>query len=118
KTFFDTIGDVIMFFFKVFAKFIGIILMLVGAGTLIGLIVTLFSFGLADAVQIPGIDYLNAANVANVPVWLMSLLVFFAIGIPFFFIFYLGLKILINNLKSIGNIAKFSLLGLWLMCLI
>lgn len=118
KSFFDTIGDVIMFFFKVFAKFIGIILMLVGAGTLIALIVTLFSFGLADAVQIPGIDYLNAANVANVPVWLMSLLVFFAIGIPFFFIFYLGLKILINNLKSIGNIAKFSLLGLWLMCLI
>ena len=118
KTFFDTIGDIIMFFFKVFAKFIGIILMMVGAGTLITLIVALFSVGLADAVHIPGIDYFDAANVANIPVWLMSLLVFFAIGIPFFFIFYLGLKILVNNLKSIGNIAKFSLLGLWLMCII
>ncbi|MEZ4803421.1 MAG: PspC domain-containing protein [Gelidibacter sp.] len=118
KTFFDTIGDIIMFFFKVFAKFIGIILMIVGAGTLIGLIIALFSVGVADAVHIPGIDYFNAANVANIPVWLMSLLLFFAIGIPFFFLFYLGLKILVNNLKSIGNIAKFSLLGLWLMCVI
>ena len=30
----------------------------------------------------------------------------------------MGLKILINNLKSIGNIAKFSLLGLWLVSII
>ena len=37
--------------------------------------------------------------------WLISMLVFFAIGIPFFFVFYLGLKILVNNLKSIGNIT-------------
>src|SRR5690606_24696501 len=36
-------------------------------------------------------------------------------GIPFFFLLYLGLKILVNNMKSIGNIAKFSLLGLWLI---
>lgn len=118
QTFFDSIGNIIMFFFKVIAKFIGIILMVVGASALIGLIVALFSVGIADAVQIPGIDYFNAANVANIPVWLMSLLMFFAIGIPFFFLFYLGLKILVNNLKSIGNIAKFSLFGLWLICII
>lgn len=118
QTFFDSIGDIIMFFLKVFAKFIGIILMVVGASALIGLIVALFTVGIADAVQIPGIDYFNAANVANIPVWLMSLLLFFAIGIPFFFLFYLGLKILVNNLKSIGNIAKFSLFGLWLICII
>ncbi|MEC8832481.1 MAG: hypothetical protein VX772_08980, partial [Bacteroidota bacterium] len=44
-----------------------------------------------------------------------SILLFFAVGIPFFFLLYLGLKILVTNLKSIGNIAKFSLLGLWLI---
>ena len=42
----------------------------------------------------------------------------FAVGIPFFILFYLGLKILVNNLKSIGNVAKFSLLGLWLISII
>jgi hypothetical protein len=33
-------------------------------------------------------------------------------------VFYLGLKILVNNLKSIGNIAKFTLLGIWLCAII
>src|SRR5690606_8552468 len=39
-------------------------------------------------------------------------------GIPLFFLFYLGLKILVNNLKSIGNFAKFALLGLWMLSII
>jgi phage shock protein PspC (stress-responsive transcriptional regulator) len=118
KNFFDTIGDIFMFFLKVFAKFIGVILIIVGASTLIGLIIALFSVGIIDAVHIPGLDLLDATNAANIPAWLVSLLLLFAIGIPFFFIAYLGLKILVNNLKSIGNIAKFTLLGLWFMSII
>ena len=118
QTFFDTIGEIIMFFFKIFAKFIGIILMIVGASALIALIVALFSLGVADIIHIPGIDFVDIVNSGNTPIWLVSLLTLFAVGIPFFFIFYLGLKILINNLKSIGNIAKFTLLGVWLMAIV
>ncbi len=118
KSFFDSIGDIIMFFFKVFAKFVGIILIIIGASTLIGLIVALFTVGVTDAIHVPGFDLVDAANAANTPVWLVSMLSLFAVGIPFFFIFYLGLKILVNNLRSIGNIAKFSLLGLWLISII
>ncbi|WP_298236660.1 PspC domain-containing protein [uncultured Algibacter sp.] len=118
KTFFDTLGDVIMFFFKVFAKFIGVLLMIIGASTLISLIIALFSLGVADIIHIPGLDMLDIVNAGDTPVWLVSLLTFFAVGIPFFFLFYLGLKILINNLKSIGNIAKFTLLGVWLISII
>jgi len=69
-------------------------------------------------VHVPGIDFYNVVNSSNLPIWLVSLLAFFAIGIPFFFLLYLGLKILVTNLKSIGNIAKFSLLGLWLLSII
>jgi phage shock protein PspC (stress-responsive transcriptional regulator) len=116
KSFFDTLGDIILFLFKVFGKFIGILLILVGAATLIGLFIALFTVGLMDVVHIPGVDLMGL--VTDVPVWLASLLVFFAVGIPFFFLMYLGLKILVTNLKSIGNIAKFSLLGLWLMSII
>lgn len=107
-----------MFFFKVFAKFIGVLLMIIGAVTLIALIVALFSVGVVDIIHIPGIDFANIVNAGNTPVWLVSLLTLFAVGIPFFFLFYLGLKILINNLKSIGNIAKFTLLGVWLISII
>jgi len=71
-----------------------------------------------DIIHLPGIDFYYMVNSTNTPVWLVSLLGFFAIGIPFFFLMYLGLKILVNNLKSIGNIAKFTLLGLWLIAVI
>lgn len=118
KTFFDTVGDIILFLFKVFGKFIGILLIIIGAATLIGLFIGLFTVGIIDAVHIPGIDFLSMVNSTDAPVWLVSLLMFFALGIPFFFLLYLGLRILVNNLKSIGNIAKFSLLGLWLISLI
>jgi phage shock protein PspC (stress-responsive transcriptional regulator) len=118
KSFFDTVGDIILFFFKVFGKFIGILLIIIGAATLIGLFIGLFTVGLIDVVHIPGVDFLSMVNSTNAPVWVVSLLMFFALGIPFFFLMYLGLRILVNNLKSIGNIAKFSLLGLWLISLI
>ena len=118
RTFFDTIGDIIMFCFKVFAKFIGIVLILTGAVTIISLIIGLFSVGVANIISIPGIDLVEIANTGGSPIWLTPLLAFFAVGIPFFFLFYLGLKILINNLKSIGRITKFTLLGLWLISVI
>ncbi|MBT8320339.1 MAG: PspC domain-containing protein [Eudoraea sp.] len=118
KSFFDTLGDIIMFFFKVIGKFIGILLIIIGAATLIGLFIGLFSVGILDIIHIPGVDFYELVNYTDAPVWLVSLLTFFAVGIPFFFLLYLGLKILVNNLKSIGNIAKFSLLGIWLLSII
>ncbi|SDH90168.1 PspC domain-containing protein [Winogradskyella thalassocola] len=118
QSFFETIGSIIMFFLKVIAKFIGIILIIVGISVIIGLIIAFFTVGITDAVHFPGMDFIDASNAANIPIWLMSMLLFFAIGIPFFFVFYLGLKILVNNLKSIGNVAKFALLGIWVMAII
>jgi len=117
KSFFDTVGDIIMFLFKVFGKFIGIILVIVGTATIIGMFIGMLTVGTLDWLHLPGVDGI-IDNITGAPVWLLSLLCFFVIGIPFFFLLYLGLKILVNNLKSLGNIAKFSLLGLWLICLI
>ncbi len=118
RTFFDALGNLIMFFFKVIAKFIGILLIIIGAATLIGLFVGLFTVGTLDIIHIPGMNFYRIFGATETPVWVVSLLSFFAVGIPFFFLLYLGLKILINNLKSIGNVVKFSLLGLWLISII
>src|SRR5690554_1672858 len=118
KSFFNTIADIIMFFFKVIGKFIGIILIFIGATGIVALFVGLFTVGILDVVRIPGVDLYYLVNSTNTPVWLVSLLIFFAMGIPFFFLMYLGLKILVNNLKSIGRIAKFTLLGMWIISLI
>jgi len=118
KTFFDTVGDIILFLFKIFGKFIGILLIIIGASTLIGLFIGLLSVGVLDMFHVPGVDFYHVLNSSGLPIWVVSLLAFFAIGIPFFFLLYLGLKILVGNLKSIGSIAKFSLLGLWLLSII
>lgn len=115
KTFFDTLGEIILFAFKVFGKFIGVLLIIIGGATLIGLFVGMLTVGVMDLINVPGLDFYNVINTSGLPIWLASTLVFFAIGIPFFFVMYLGLKILVTNLRSIGNVAKFSLLGLWLI---
>ena len=118
RSFFDALGSVIMFFFKIFAKFIGIILIIIGATTLIALIVSLLSVGVVDLFHFDGIDMAHTFYLSNLPIWVVSLLVLFAVGIPFFFIFILGLKILVNNLKSIGRTANFTLLALWLASIV
>ena len=118
RSFFDALGSVIMFFFKIFAKFFGIILMIVGATTLIALIVSLLSLGAVDIINFPGLDIADVFYSSNLPIWIVALLLLFAVGIPFFFIFILGLKILVNNLKSIGRTAGFTLFGLWLAAIV
>jgi phage shock protein PspC (stress-responsive transcriptional regulator) len=118
RSFFDALGNVVMFFFKIIAKFIGVILIIVGASTLIGLIVGLLSVGVADIFHFPGLDFADVVNSTNLPIWAVSLLVLFAVGIPFFFLFILGLKILVTNLKSIGRVASFALIGLWIASIV
>lgn len=117
KTFFDTLGDVFMFFLKIFAKFVGIILIISAAIALFALVLSLISLSSFSNMNPMAMDYVTAVNNAGLPIWFGALVLFFVIAIPLFFILYLGLKILINNLKSIGRVAKFSLLGLWLLAI-
>ena len=118
KNFFDSLGEILIVLFKVIGKFIGIILIVIAAAVLVSLFIGLFTAGTIDILDNGHVwgDYVNLAT--DTPIWLISILVFFAVGVPFFFLFYLGLKILVNNLKSIGNVAKFSLFGLWLLAII
>jgi phage shock protein PspC (stress-responsive transcriptional regulator) len=116
KDFFEGLGDVIMFCLKVIAKLIGIILLIWAGTTLIALVFGLFSIGIFGATEAFWMDYVEMANL-GAPLWVLSLTSFFFIGIPFVFLFILGLKILVPNLKSIGTTAKLVLLGLWIISL-
>ncbi|MCR9182515.1 MAG: PspC domain-containing protein [Flavobacteriaceae bacterium] len=115
ESFFDTVGKILLALLTVFVKFIGVIIILVAATTLIGLFIGLFITGISGFF---GSWYAEAFHIVNdtlVPIWLLSILIFLSIAIPFFFLFILGLKILVDNLKSIGKAAKLTLLGLWLI---
>jgi hypothetical protein len=49
------------------------------------------------------------------PIWIQGILMLLVFGIPFFFILLLGLKLLVNHMKSIGAIAKYTLLATWII---
>ena len=114
----STLGKIIKFVLKVFVKFIGILLILTGGTTLIALFVGLFTAGSLDFFDGSIADYVEMANTTGAPLWLLMVLTFIAVGIPFFMLFYLGLRILVNTLKRMPLTAKLSLLGLWLVSLI
>ncbi len=113
--FFGTLGKIIMFFFKVIAKIIGVLLIIVGASVVISLLITLLTGGVVDIFTPDLANMPWVHNETGLPIWLVLLLTLFAVGIPFFFLFYLGLKILSSNVKSLPLSAKLSLLGLWLV---
>ncbi len=111
------IGAVILFLLNIFVKLIGVLLLLIAGTALIGLFIGLFTVGIFGLFDAPWTDYIEMAAIGS-PLWLISLLCFFAVGIPFFFLFILGLKILVNKLKSLGTPSKLVLLGLWLLSVI
>lgn len=116
KNFIDSSTSVFMVLLKTLAKFIGIVILITAATALVSLLYALITAGTMDLWGAPWNDYIHAT--IDAPIWAISLLGLLSIGIPLFFLFYLGLKILVNNLKSIGNFAKFTLLGLWMLSII
>lgn len=111
----SSFGDFVMTVFKIFAKFLGVILIISGISTLIMLLIGVFTLGTNIFIDFPWQNFIEAGNFTEYPLWSFGLLMFFAVGIPFFFLTLLGFKLLSPNLKSIGNITKYTLLALWII---
>ncbi|MCL9805006.1 PspC domain-containing protein [Flavobacterium amniphilum] len=111
----SSIGDILVTLMKVFAKAVGAFIVLISSVTIISLLISLFTLRSTSFSDVPWIEYFNSFNYTDTSLWFIALMFFLAIGIPFFFLLLLGLKILVNNLKSIGNIAKYTLLGVWIV---
>jgi len=111
----SSFGDFIMTIFKIFAKFLGVILIMTGLATLMALFIGMFTLGSSSFIDFPWQGFIEAGNFTDYPIWAFGLLMFLAVGIPFFFLTVLGFKLLAPNMKSIGNIAKYTLLALWLI---
>ena len=79
KTFFDTLGDIFMVLLTIFAKFIGVILILIGAITIISLVIGLFGFGFTNAINLPVFDFIEASAISIIPFWLTALMAFFIV---------------------------------------
>ncbi len=110
------LGNAFMAIFKGIAKVIGAVITIFAAIVLAGLIIAFFTMVFSSAmVEMPWYQYANMGNYTDTPLWLLGLLGLFTIGIPFFFLFLLGLKILSDNLKPVGSITKYTLLAIWIL---
>ena len=111
----NSIGEILISLMKVFAKVVGVFIVLMSTAAIIGLLISMFSLASSSHSNVPWLEYFDSFNYTNSSLWFIALLFFLAIGIPFFFLLLLGLKILVNNLRSIGSIAKYTLLGIWIV---
>ena len=116
----ETLGKIIVTFFMVIGKFIGVILIIVSIAALIGLIISLFTAGAVDFIGVDSLfdGDLPIMNIAGVPIWILSLLLLVLVGIPFLMLFFLGLFILSSKSKILSRTAKFVLLGIWIIALL
>ena len=111
----SSFGNLVILVLKAFSKFLGILLILSGIATMVLLFIAVFTLGSSSYISVPWQDFIEAGNFTDYPVWCFGLIMFFAVGIPFFFLTLLGFKLLSPNMKSIGNIAKYTLLAIWLI---
>lgn len=111
------LGAILMTIFKVFAKVLGVILIMSGMATLIVFLVGSLTLGSTNFTDFPFHDFIESGNFTDYPIWFFGILVFIAIGIPNFFLMLLGFKLVSPNMKSIGTIAKYSLLALWIIAI-
>lgn len=112
----NTIGEIFSVFFKAIAKVMGALIVVTTSLALcsgaIMLMFVIFSSGMPNAAWYP---YMDIFNYTDTPLWLLGILFFFAAGIPVAFLFLLGLKILVNNLRPISSIVSYTFLAIWII---
>jgi phage shock protein PspC (stress-responsive transcriptional regulator) len=113
----NSLSEIISTILKVFAKFLGVILIITGLTILFFLFVGIFTLGTGAFIEFPWQEFVDAGNFTDYPIWVFGLLMFLAVGIPFFFLTLLGFRLLSPTIKSIGSIAKYTLLALWILAI-
>jgi len=118
ETFGSKLGNVFQTIFEAFSKVIGVIIIIFSSMALFGIIiasgVAIFSSSLPHNTLI---NNFRTPLGLETPIWIQGILFLLTFGIPFFFLFILGLKIVVTNYKSIGNIAKYTLIAVWSIAL-
>ncbi|WP_237274865.1 PspC domain-containing protein [Tenacibaculum ovolyticum] len=120
QDFIETMGKILLTLFKVFGKFMGVLLIFIAGITIISLIFGAFSVGSLEFLNVDNefVHYPPFFYNSTLPRWLLSISLFVLIGIPFIVLFILGLRILSPNIKKLSTPTILTLLGIWLVSLL
>ena len=113
----NTFGEIFSTILNVIAKVIGGIMILSSLGILVVFLIGVLAFGTTNFTDFPFHSFIELGNFTDYPVWFFGLLFYTAVSIPSFFVLLLGIKIIAPNSKSIGSIAKYILLALWIIAI-
>lgn len=114
----NAIGNFFTEVFTIIGKIIGFFLIILSIVMLASLLITLATLGTTEYFQLPWMGISEVFNYSDAPIWLLVVLFFLAIGIPFISLLLLGFKILIPNSKSFGNIFRYSMFVIWVIAII
>lgn len=118
KNFGSSVGNFFSKIFMIIGKIIGFFIILLSVSALASLLIALFTLGTTTYFQLPWLGISEVFNYSEMPIWALVILFFLSIGIPFFVLLILGLKILIPNSKSFGKMFNYSMLGVWITSVI
>lgn len=112
----NSLSAILMNLFTILGKLFGGFLFIFSTLFLVGIFITgvvmIFSSAMPDNYIL---NHINSPIGLETPLWLQGILFILAFGIPLFFLLILSLKIVMTNLKSIGNPTKYILLAIWIL---
>lgn len=116
--FFNFLGRFIMGILTAIVKIFGLVLFLVSTITLVALIISTIT---ASAIDIDGYSLLNFVDLsipAEYSTFWLILSIVLTVGIPLFLLAVLGLKLLVDNLRTLGSKVYLSLAAVWIVAVI
>ena len=113
----EMLERLILLLVSIASKIIGFFMILFSTIVLIGLLFSVAIFGFISSIEIPP-EILFLTMNTDLPLWAFSLLLLFGVGIPFTFIFVLGLRLLTSKRKLMNNSTKYTLGVIWITSLL
>lgn len=111
------LGQILESIFKIIGKIIGVLLLLFVMVMMVVLLISVFSIGSASLIEAPWNNFAEAVNYNDTPLWLAGLLILLTFGLPLVALFFLGLKLLAPNSRSLRPAARYTLLAIWIISL-
>ncbi len=114
------LGSIFSLFFSFLGKIMAVFIIIISTTTLILVLLALFSYGSFEILGF-GEEVINLTFVIQnslIPYWVLLIFGLIFIGFPFLVLFILGLRILSNNVKKIGNNTSLILVIVWFISLL
>lgn len=111
----DSFGDILGSIINLLAKVVGAFMIAISIALLVIFLIGVLAFGTTNFPNFPFHSFIELGNFTDYPVWFFGLLFYLAVSIPSIFVLLLGIKIVAPTSKSIGSIAKYVLLAIWII---